>query len=115
MPLSAEAEMIRGRQAETLLNDPLLVEALSIIETKFEEKWKRSDPLDTEVREEAFRLLKCLELFKSQLAHVLQTGKLAAKSESDQQELNEQQRVIEDWDGHSDTAPAGHSDQRTPS
>ena len=100
-----ELEMLRGRQAEKLLNDPLLQEALTIIEQRYETAWKSSALSHVQVREEAYRMLATCTEFKRQLTSILTTGKMAAKAESDRQDTATKERELRDWDGSASTAP----------
>lgn len=72
-----ENDMARGKRAELLLNDPLLVEILEKIEKTWTLKWRGSKVEDTAVREQAFLMLANLEEFKRELRSVLDSGKMA--------------------------------------
>jgi hypothetical protein len=73
--MTAEQDEIRGRAAERLLNDPLMIEAFESIERSIMEEWKacrwprRRDRLWTE--------LKLLSRVKGHLAQTIASGKLA--------------------------------------
>jgi len=102
-----EVEMLRGRQARDLLQNDLLVEVLNTMESKFQDAWKNSALSQSDVREESYRMLKACELFRRQLTHIVETGKMAAITESDRQDRENLERRLAGWDGSADTAPRG--------
>jgi signal transduction protein with GAF and PtsI domain len=105
--VDSELEMVRGRQAKNLLDNELLQECLDTIENKFTSAWMNSALSQGDVREEAYRMLAACKEFRRQLTHIIETGKMAAKSESDRQDIEAQERRIAGWDGSADTAPSG--------
>jgi len=102
-----ELEMSRGRTAAGLLQNELLQEALATIERDCENSWKNSTYGENDKREAAYQMLKVVKAFRGHLTTVLQTGKLAAKSESDQQDARSQERILRDWDGSPESRPDG--------
>ena len=102
-----ELEMVRGRQAGRLLDDDLLKEALDTIERDCENSWRNSAYGEGEKREAAYQMLKVVKAFRGHLTTVLETGKMAAKSESDQQDARSQERILRDWDGSPESRPDG--------
>ncbi len=99
-----EDEMLRGREAELLMNNPMLVEALSSIREGLEKVWRNSPIPDVEVREEAFRELKLLNLFETHLTKTMTTGKMAASEETLRQDLAQRSDAMREWDGSASTA-----------
>lgn len=70
-------EADRGRQAQDLLEHPLLQEAMEILRSEFKEAWANSPARDSEGREKLWQLHAMVGKFESHLTQVLQTGKLA--------------------------------------
>jgi hypothetical protein len=70
--LRAQAE--RGRRAETLLNDPLMVEAFDTLEKKIEEAWRNSSSEDRQARDNAYLLIRLLTTLKSNLKAIMVSG-----------------------------------------
>lgn len=72
-------EIQRGREADRLLEDPLLKEALEEIEKFHISRWRTSgsDEKGWTIREEAHMALMGLDLFREQLTSFVTTGKIA--------------------------------------
>lgn len=70
-------EADRGRRAQELLDDELMVEAFSLIRTKLTNEWADSPARDTEGREKLWLMLKLLSSVEGHLKTVLETGKMA--------------------------------------
>ena len=75
--MNAEEEKVRARQAASLLEDKLLIQAFSDLEDHYTSIWRGSKPSQKEVREEAHSALFALNQFRQQLQNYLETGKLA--------------------------------------
>jgi hypothetical protein len=76
----ADTEIARAHDAKALLENPLLIEALDLIERTWEQGWRNTAPEDTEKREKAYRMLFALTEFKAELRTAIETGMLAAKT-----------------------------------
>ncbi len=76
----AERDMVRGREAQALIENPTLIGALDRIEQTWQEAWRSTAPADVEKREHAYRILLALEEFRSELRSVLESGTFAAKT-----------------------------------
>ncbi len=76
----SEGEIARAREAELLLENPLLNNSLDLIERTWEEAWRSTAPNDTDKREQAYRMLYALTEFRSELRTVIETGKMAVKT-----------------------------------
>lgn len=72
-----EADVLRGRQAEELLEHPLLVEAFEFLESEVINAWKSSPARDGEGREKLWLMLHLSEKVKNHLQQVISTGKMA--------------------------------------
>ena len=70
--LRSQAE--RGRQAETLVNHPLLVEAFDTIEKEIDKGWKDSLSTDREARDNAYMLHRVLSTLRSNLKAIIVNG-----------------------------------------
>jgi hypothetical protein len=73
------AEIRRGDSANRLINDPLMVEAFTVIEAEYIAAWKATPVRDTEARERIWAHLQALGKVKGHLESVIETGKLAKK------------------------------------
>ncbi len=104
-----EQEMHTGQQTRALMENQALQNALTTIREGFEKTWRDSNIRDSEGREECYRMLKCLDLFEKQLTHVLESGKMAAISETLRQESTQRSDALKDWDGSASTHPRDNS------
>ena len=89
-----EEEIRRGREAKRLLEHPLIVETLDLMEEHYMRTFRHSKPSDSVLREEAHRTLCVLDMFKRQLTSIADSGKLAVKAEQDRLD-NEKERELE--------------------
>lgn len=67
----------RANQAERLLTDPLLIEALELIEREIIEQWEACPVRDIEGRETVWRLYKTAKKFRDILKGAVESGKVA--------------------------------------
>jgi len=104
--MDEELEMARGRQAAQVMNNPMLQEALSTIESDCERSWKESSYAEHDKREAAYRMMQVVRAFRSTLTTVLQTGKMAAITESERQDTASKERRLREWDGSSESSAA---------
>jgi len=72
----AEVAILRGEQAQRLLDDPILADAFATIEQEYIEQWQNSPARDAEGREKLYMMLKLLQRVKGHLSQVVDTGKL---------------------------------------
>lgn len=70
-------EESRGRQAKELLENPLLVQALSTMRAEFRQAWEASPARDTEGRERIWQLCKLLDRLELCLKETVTTGRMA--------------------------------------
>jgi hypothetical protein len=77
MEKELQEQMLKGQEAETLYNHPLIQEFFQMTENAIINGMKKTKPDDYEKREEFFRMLKTLDGFKSTLQHFLDRGKNA--------------------------------------
>ncbi len=73
-------DIARAREAQALLENPLLNDSLNRIERTWEQAWRSTTPGDTEKREKAYRMLYALTEFRSELQSIIEGGKIAAKT-----------------------------------
>ena len=99
--MTEEEQLARAREAQRILENPLVVEAFITLEETFVSAWRGSDPSDAQGREELHRTLRLLDLFKGQLTAVLNTGMLAERAAADRESVAEAARVEEEWDPRS--------------
>jgi len=74
-----EQDVLRGRQAQELLEHPLLIEAFEALESEVLSAWKASPARDVEGREKLWLMLSLCEKVKNQITSVVNTGKIAQK------------------------------------
>lgn len=72
-----EINLARGDRARLLLEDELLVEMLKRIEDDCYREIKSSKLMEGPVREQAYLLLTTVDLLRSKLRSVMDTGKMA--------------------------------------
>ena len=70
-------EVQRGREATHLLNHPMITGALSANETYYEREWRETKIDETEIRENAFKMMMVSRAFASLLTKHIETGTLA--------------------------------------
>jgi hypothetical protein len=70
-------ELARAAQAERLLADHLLQDAVNAVTAKYEKQWRESKPDDEEKRERAYLALRALSDLMREIERHVVTGKLA--------------------------------------
>ena len=76
--MNLERDLDRGQRAERLLQDPMLNEAFSLVETAIHQAWASAPIRDREGQHELKLQLKLLGDVRANLEQALQDGKLAA-------------------------------------
>ena len=66
----------RAERAEALLRDELLNEAFDTVVETYLDLWRNSDLSEQETREQAFQLVRAVDLVRGHLESVVSTGKL---------------------------------------
>ena len=72
---------VRGREAESLLRNELLTELLAALDAAYTTAWRNGT--SAEQREDAFRYIKVIEHFRTDLEAVALTGSLDRKRKSE--------------------------------
>ena len=98
-------EIARGNNAHRLLENPLLKEVLESIRQRYLDDIERSDLSRPDVREEAFRMLCAVRVFKNHLTSFVNTGKLASTAQATRMEAELRERRLAEWDGSPDGQP----------
>jgi hypothetical protein len=75
--VTSEDRIIRGKNAEQLLSNPLLGEAFIALEQDIVDTWKRSAGVTADVREDLFRQLSVLSTVKDKLESFVNDGKIS--------------------------------------
>lgn len=75
--MTPEAEAARGREADRILENPLVVEAFLTIEEFYMAKFRNSKATESDLREECHRTLYCLDQFRAQLRSIMTTGQFS--------------------------------------
>lgn len=70
-------EQDRGSQAESLLRNPILVEAFDVLSETYLNAWKESPVKAEDDRERIFLMYKNLLAVRAHLEEIVNTGKLA--------------------------------------
>lgn len=73
-------EQTRGQRAQMLVDDELLAEALTAIETEVVAQWEACPARDSEGKEALWQLMKTSKKFRAILMGYVQTGKLATEN-----------------------------------
>ena len=76
--MTPEETIRRAEHASQLLEDPLVIEALSILEREVIEQWEACPARDVEAREFLWKFYKTTKKFRAILQGVLESGKIAA-------------------------------------
>lgn len=88
-------ELARAQRAKLILEDPLMVAALSGIKDQLRAAWEASPARDKEGREEIYRFMRVANSFETALRVHIETGEIAAhhlRTEEEQQTLMERLR-----------------------
>jgi len=72
----ASEAIARGHRADTVLSDPLMVEAFDKLEKSYFEGWKASEPRDTEGRERLYLAVGQLNKIRDHLRAVAASGRV---------------------------------------
>lgn len=84
----------RGARAETLLNDPLLVESLTKLETDYIAAWKATPVRDTEARERLWQAVQIVGKVENHLRVVADGGKMARAELDEIARLGERRKFM---------------------
>jgi hypothetical protein len=82
------AEIARADRAKMILEDPMVVEALTAMRDHIMQAWQESPARDKEGREELFRYIKVIGQFESVFRTHIETGALAAHQLRTEKERN---------------------------
>lgn len=73
----AELDILRGRDAQHLIEHPLLQEAFDTLRTEWLSQWENSPERDVEGRERLRLMVKTLPLVRQHLLAMIETGTIA--------------------------------------
>ena len=76
----AELDLVRARDAASLLENPILNEVLDDMERRWNSAWRSTAPADTDKREAAYQILYAIEAFRAELQSRITGGKIAAET-----------------------------------
>jgi phosphoribosylformylglycinamidine (FGAM) synthase-like enzyme len=66
-----------AEKARLLMADDAMQDALKALEAAYTHQWRDSEPEDTQKREDAFNMLRCLDHFKAELESAIKGGNVA--------------------------------------
>ena len=69
----------KGQEAKDLLENPILVEAFSVLEREYLKAWRQSKPADQEERERLWLAVGILEEIQRHLRVVVENGVMAKR------------------------------------
>lgn len=76
---AARIALDRGQRARVILEDPLVIEALALMESKVLEAWKDSPASDTAARERLYHYQRSVQEFRRFFTIAVTNGKFAEK------------------------------------
>ena len=77
--MPTQEEIARGKAAELLLRNELLIEAFDNLESTYTAGWKATAPGQTDVRERLFALVMALRDVRGHIEQIATTGELARR------------------------------------
>jgi hypothetical protein len=86
-------EVGRSREAQFLLDNVMLKDALEAIESEWDREWKGSNPADIKTREFAYRMLYTARKFKALLTKIVESGNMAETAHVNRME---QKKLLEE-------------------
>ena len=92
--MSLDQEQTRGWQAQQLLDNELLKEALDVIEKDVIAQWEQCPARDNEGKEQLWQLYKTAKKFRLVLQGVVETGKLASSKLKEAETFRDKLRRI---------------------
>jgi hypothetical protein len=101
--MDEELEIVRGHQAEALLENELLNEALDAIAHRYSSAWMNTSLSENIVREEAYRMLAATREVRMLLTSFITTGKLATTAKETRQTQEDREQDMNNWDGSADS------------
>ena len=75
--MSIEEEINRAQRAKLLLDDELLAEAFTILESEYTQAWKESLEREGDKRDRLWLMLRLLQRVRGHLLEVMEAGKVA--------------------------------------
>lgn len=84
--------IVRAHKAESLLSDPLLVEAFDALERAYYDLWRATDARDTDARERLFLATNQLDKVRAHLKSAIADGKVNKATLAQDQYLKDQQK-----------------------
>lgn len=76
--MTPEQEIIRGEEADRIINAPVFIEAMEKIKSHIVEQWGAASAKDTQSREWLWHHYQAALRFEEILTSVMNTGKMAA-------------------------------------
>lgn len=83
MAYTLDQENARGAKAKELLDEPLVAEAFSVVESEILRAWEDSPARDSEGREKLYQMLMLTRKVKRHFESVVMTGEMARRTLAD--------------------------------
>jgi hypothetical protein len=87
-------DLSRANEARRIIENPLVMEALSLIRSNLHSKWEASSYEESTGREEAYRMLKVANEFERYFHQALESGKIAEKELSLMEKVKQKFKVV---------------------
>ncbi len=88
MSIDLDKEIVKGQQAQDIIDSPIYQGAFSSISEGLYSAWENTLPEETDRREECWRTLKLLGTLQRELGQHMVTGKMAREQkESDEKNM----------------------------
>jgi transposase len=98
--MTLETEEQRGRNAQALLDDPLLSKALEAARREIIQMWEETPSRDAEAREWLWKLYQASKRFENILLGHIESGKVARANLAEKKSLMEHLRPVRGNYGH---------------
>lgn len=89
-----DTDLRKGRAAERLLAEPVLVEAFDTLAAEYMKKWKATITRDTESRERLWMAIRVLDEVRTHLSHLAAGGKMAQAEIDQVAKMGERKKIF---------------------
>lgn len=92
--MDREQQIARGVRAQQILDEPLVQEAIDLIESQCLQQWKDSPARDTEGRERIWMMVKMAQQFKRHFEAAVTDGKLAQHEVAELEKQSKMRKIF---------------------